>query len=211
METVINWVKVNKIVYWRIVDKQTGNVVARYDEETANEEQALDLLNQNLSFLKDGKYSIFGRKSLKATNSEMEFPFTIGKETGVSGYGGNTEIGYIMQIEDLKRQLDKKDMMHKMEIMEVKRKMDDGKPDFLDRFTKVIELMEKTNGDKTVVTKDIAGTTDNPQQEELAQNLDAIAKGIGQEELVTLTKKLAQWVKLSPEAVKDQLKKNGLL
>jgi len=207
LETVLNWVKTNELFYWRIVDKHTGNAVARFDNEV-DTSTSLDLLNQNLNFLKDGKYSIFARKNYKGTNGELEFSFNIGEpKTEIAGLGGaSTEIGYIMQIADLKRQLDLKDMQHKFDLQKAKQQTEDTKTDVLDRVSKIFGMIKDLEG-KTP-EPNIAGL---PEQEALAKNLENLSRYLTIEELLKLTSKLADLLKLNPEAVKEQLKKNNLL
>jgi hypothetical protein len=206
-DNVLQWVKANDLLYWRIVDKNTGNPVARFDNEN-DTSNSLELLTQNLSFLRDGKYSIFARKNYKGTNGELEFPFTIGEpKHEIAGIGSSNEIGYIMQIADLKRQLDIKDMQHKMELLKLKQQNEESKPDLLDRVTQIFGMIKDLDTSKKVEPA-VAGL---PEQEALAKNLEELSKYLSIEEMLTLTKKLADLLKLSPDAVKTELKKNNLL
>jgi len=206
MENVTNWFKTNKLVFWRIVDKTTGSVVSKFDDEE-NTEDSVSLLSQNLSFLRDGKYSIFARKNIKGVNGELEFPFTIGNaKAEIAGYG-NSEIGYIMQIEALKRELDKKDFDNKLEQLKVKFKAEDDKPDMFDKILKVLNTFKEVEKGAPASTAEISGV----EQEKLATNLEDISNALGQENFLKLAEKLAAWAKMNPELVKKQLKESGLL
>lgn len=208
LDNVLNWVKSNDLLYWRILDKATGNPVARFDNET-DTSNSLELLQTNLQFLKDGKYSVFGRKTFKGTNGELEYSFVLGEaKTEIAGVGGSSEIGYIIQIADLKRQLDVKDMQHKLDLLKLQQKSEENKSDGLDRVTKIFAMIKDLEAAPKAETVSVAGL---PEQEQLATNLGELSKYLSIEEMLTLTSKLSDLLKLSPEAVKAELKKNNLL
>lgn len=203
---VLEWAKLNALQFWRIVDKNTGNPVARFDDEESDLATSLDFLAQNITFLKDGKYSLFGRKHPKATAAELEYQFHIGNPKEIAGAYSNSEIGYIMQIESLKRELDKKEMEFQMKLLQMKMKADGDKEDMLDKVSRLFELLQKTE------KPEIAGTRElSKEQEKLSQNLEKLSKFLSVEELITLTGNLANLLALNADLVKDSLRKNKLL
>lgn len=208
MENVLNWFKVNKLVFWRIVDKTTGSVVAKFDDEE-NTGDSTNLLSQNLTFLRDGKYAIFARKNIKGVNGELEFPFTIGKVKESIGalYGAESEgslISYILKIEELKREIERKDFEAKLEKFKIQNEQE--KPDMLDKLMKTFSMVKEmdTKGAENAAIGSV-------EEEKLAKNLETISKGLGQDNFLVLAEKLAAWVKMSPDIVKKQLKESGLL
>lgn len=206
---VLEWAKLNGLLFWRIVDKNTGNPVARFDDEAGDLATSLDFLAQNINFLKDGKYSLFGRKHPKATAAELEYQFTLGNQKEIAGAYGNSEIGYIMQIESLKRELDKKEMEFQMKLLQMKMKAEGEKEDMLDKVSRLFELLQKSEK-----PAEIAGTPTqelSKEQEKLSQNLEKLSKHLSVEELITLTGNLAALLALNADLVKDSLRKNKLL
>lgn len=208
MDNVLNWFKVNAFIFWRIVDKTTGSTVASYNNEEGNIDDSFELLASNLQFLKDGKYSVFARKSLKATNGENEFNFLKGSDHAVAGL--SSEIGYIMQIEGLKRELSEQKMKHEIHLIKLEAKKQSTQPDFLDRMTKVIDLL----GNEKNVKNEIAGNGEDQtteDQKKLGANLEKLGEHLTLHEMVKLTGSLSNYLKINPEGLKEQLKQNGLL
>lgn len=181
VENALNWIKTNKLKYWRILnnDKET---VAKVDDDLTLED-VLILFNDNANLLPDGAYKIVGRKDKGQTAGELTFLFFKKSNVNAGAYIGNpsndvnTEMikqlqEQMQQMKEEKKTLElenkyKKQLEEKDKIIEKMRVPREPKKDPMDFIGQIFSMIAMKSigvdvNEKALISKPQA--VDQPQQ-----------------------------------------------
>ena len=220
-QQALDWLTMNGLVHWRIVDN-SSNVVGRSHEGDKNKssEDSLMFFSQTANVLCDGTFRVFGRTAPKAAHAEMSFILNIQRNqftpqvAGIGSVGNNEAIGYVGQIhakdiEILKLEWKIEDLKKEVKLLQ----SEDSKPqkDPMDMMHKVIAGVQMLmNGgspqlagaNTSANTPSVSGIEDEEaEDEEIELQLTRLHTVFGDNFLLAL-KKMADYAELNPAQIK---------
>lgn len=226
----INWLKVQKLPFWRVCLTDSKTVVARSQEQEENQnlqvEESARYLEETLQTLSDGLYVLIARRTDKGFNGEQAYPFQIANEPPGPGPGqiiagvGNQ---FNSDIAELKLQLVKMELERKYEKEkeDLKRQIEKLKNDPFDKLQATIGMLASlTQKSAPPKIQGLESQKNGPESEpaapmgehdQLAQEISQALERLnshfkGPEEFLQACNKLADLADNSPTYFKQLIK-----
>jgi DNA primase len=161
VDKVKEWIKVNKLAYWRIVDSKDSEFAhwknfAEKDGEPLPLATSLELFEQNAQLLPNGSYFIFGKKNTLPSEKEVSNRFFVGEQIATinAPFISNQDNGVVNalseKINQLQAQIERKELeqKHREELREkeeyikrLRREMTENKVSNQDRIMGFLEAV----------------------------------------------------------------------